>query len=370
MIPRLVLLAAVLFSGISARPTPTFGYGSSLDLQILRDASIALAHRAPAAILPRLHRNPAVGEAAIGLDGRTVSVRFRDGLQSAILPAGAAGSSSIQSRAPGPRRFRELQTGARAVVLEPFAAELGEGGAAGQTEAAILQSAGFTVDRVLDTAVTVGTMATLSQYAVVYMDTHSGVNQYGEGVVSTGEVFGTDQSLDPLVKEGSLMSVSVAGSSQLYYGVLSQYIRLHGASFPAGALVVLNGCGMLRASLFWQALQQRGVQTLVSWDDEVLSDDAYAASSVLFNALASGATVDGGVQAVIAAGHGFSTPSGQGTAKFGYLGNGSLTLRALIPVTPTPVLEAPGPLCHRMPKTQISEFGLVAVRKQRRSCIS
>src|SRR5207253_7934742 len=99
-----------------------------------------------------------------------------------------------------------------------------------------------------DGQVSVASMADLWKYDVVYMDTHSGVNQFGEGVVGTGQLANGDPSVQPLIDERSVLVGGVAASSDLYYGILSSYITLHEQQFRAGALMFINGSTLLRAT--------------------------------------------------------------------------------------------------------------------------
>lgn len=278
----------------------------------------------------------------MGLDGHTVMLRFRDGLNSAVLPA----SRATPARLPMFSSRRVVRDGTatggpRALVLEPFATELNLGPNAGVVEADDLQAAGFRVDRLVDGQVTMGTMATLANYNIVYMLTHSGVNQWGEGVVATGELANTDPTIDPMIKEFSVLVVGVVGSSQLYYGIMSRFIQYHVGEFPAHSLMFINGCSMLGASLFWKALASKGMGAMVSWDHDALATDDVPASADFFAAMYGGKDVADAVAAVRADGHGVSRPSGGPVANFGFLGDGTITLQAAAGPTPTPTLVPP-----------------------------
>lgn len=223
----------------------------------------------------------------------------------------------------------------RALVLEPFATELDLGPTAGTVEADDLQAAGYRVDRLVDGAVTMGTMATLASYNVVYILTHSGVNQWGEGVVATGELANTDPTIDPMIKEFSVLVVGVVGTNQLYYGIMSRFIQYHVGEFPAHSMMFINGCSMLGASLFWKALANKGIGAMVSWDHDALAADDVPAAADFFAAMYGGKNIADAAAAVRANGHGVSQPAGEPVANFGYLGDGTITLKTAAGPTPT-----------------------------------
>lgn len=235
-----------------------------------------------------------------------------------------------------------------ALVLEPFATELNLGSTAGTVEADDLQAAGYRVDRLVDGAVTMGTMSTLANYNVVYMLTHSGVNQWGEGVVATGELANTDPTIDPLIKEFSVLVVGVVGSNQLYYGIMSRFIQYHVGEFPAHSMMFINGCSMLGASLFWKSLASKGMGALVSWDHDALAVDDVPAASDFFASMYGGRDIADAVAAVRADGHGVSRPAGEPVANFGYVGDGTITLKTAAGPTPiatsAPVSATPAPI--------------------------
>lgn len=328
---------------------------SSLDRGLLTAASLRLSRGTPRHVASWLRSHRAVRSALVGLDGRTLEVRFRDGMRAAILPA-AISPARLPARLVRPmsRSLAPARAdGARAAVLEPFATQLNLGIHDGDTVAADLQAAGFQVDQAYDGAVTVNSMASLSRYSVVYMVAHVGVNPEGEAVVATGQPVDDDPSVAPLIQEGSVMTVEVAGTSQQYYGILSTYIRTHEDAFPRNTLVFVNGCGLLRGSLFWEALHAKGVRALVGWDQESMSRDESIAGGAFFGALAGGMTVADAVNAVRSQGYGTSVVDGQ-TAQFGYVGDGTMTLpEAIPPPTPTPLPTAtPAPTA--VPKQRFS----------------
>jgi len=333
----LFFLAAGLTAPAPAAQTPQWQV-------TLRQASLDLREQGRATVAATLRRAPDVAGVSLGTDGRTLMVRFIRGPVAAILPASPTGQRQAQIRSAVHQSAGTGDAG-RAIVLEPFATELGLGPHAGDVQAAQLERAGYSVEQLYDQAVTVAEMQTLSDYNVVDIDTHSGANQYGEGVIATGQPYTDDPSLQPWVDEYSVLPTTVAGSSQLYYGILSRFITEHMSHFPAGSLVFVNGCDLLRASAVWQALAQQGVSAMVSWDGVVAPNDAETSGNLLLADLASGMPLGTAVSAVQETGYGISSLNGA-TAHLGYLGAGSLMLGETVaetaatptaPVTPTAI---------------------------------
>lgn len=290
-------------------------------------------------------RDKSVARAALGRDGRTINIRFRDGLRAAILPATslAPAKPEAPSRsylAASPARSGHDAQGKKALILEPFATEeIGVHDAI--AESADLQRAGFTVDQLSDGNVTVASMASLSQYDVIYMHTHAGVNQEGYAVVSTGQLARDDGSMKPLIDQGEVMVVGVQGSSNLYYGVLIPYITKEVGSFHPGSLLYLDTCSLLRAGPLWKALSAKGLATFVSWDNNSLLSDETRAATLFFDAMAQGITLAQSLSLVRAAGLDTSVAEGI-TAHLGYRGDGNVTL-ASAGATPTPTTATPLP---------------------------
>lgn len=238
---------------------------------------------------------------------------------------------------------------ARALVLLPFATQLGPP----DPEVNALRSAGFQVDVVVNTDVTVQTLMSISRYNVVYLHTHS--NAYaGEGVVATGQLANDDQALAPLLQDGSVIKVHISTengqqSQESYYAVTSTFIRKYVGQFPGDSILFVNGCNILPATAFWQALQAKGLGVLVSWDKEATDLDNYLAAAAFFNEMAQGQSVSGAIQAERAAGYGTSSYGGQ-TATLGYLGDGSVTLqRAAAGLPARPSTAAPSPVSSSTP---------------------
>src|SRR5579859_6880410 len=79
-----VILIAVCLSFVSSRASVAAASGRS-DMQVLARASVQLGHSFPASVVRWLRSQRAVSSAAVGQDHQTVSIRFHDGLQAAIL---------------------------------------------------------------------------------------------------------------------------------------------------------------------------------------------------------------------------------------------------------------------------------------------
>jgi hypothetical protein len=140
--------------------------------------------------------------------------------------------------------------------MEPFASQLGLGPQAGDAEVGYLQSAGYRVDQLYDTQVTLKALTTLSQYNVAYMQTHAGVVAGGEGIVASGELEGTDPNVGPLIRNGTVILIGVSGSSQKYYGITSSFITQYEGQFPAHSLLFLNGCNLLSSPILERTVRQ------------------------------------------------------------------------------------------------------------------
>jgi hypothetical protein len=335
---RSLLILPIVLAGIRFHLAPASAPAMRpADRGALATLAVRLGRLDPAQKLAAARRSPQVRAAVLGRDGATIDLTFRDDTTAAILPA----APPIVRRAPV-RLLASSGTQApgaqgRAAVLEPFLTELHLDAHTDDSAIASLRSAGFSVDFLSDTAVTVATMATLAPYRVIYLNTHSGVNQYGEGVIATGEVaasakVGGDPAADALVKEGTAMIVAVSGSDTLYYGLKSGYFRQYEPAFAPGSLVFINGCSLLRATLFWDALSAHGLATFVSWDNPVAPPGDSTAAALVLASLSTGRTVDEAVADAVRAGYGWMVTEGQ-KAILGYRGDGGLQL---IPDTPSP----------------------------------
>jgi len=347
---RPILLLVIVFAGFVGIPRGAASASDSAqDGNVLGIASMRLGHQPVSHVLAWLRHQASVRSALLGDDGRTVDIRFRDGSRAAILP-----STVSKVRLPLSLLHAHLHplsgdhapaAAAPAVVMEPFASQLGLGPHAGDTEVSDLQSAGYSVDQLYDTQVSVNALTTLAQYNVTYMQTHAGVVTGGEGIVASGEPVNGDPNVAPLVRNGSVIPIGVSGSSQRYYGITSSFITNYEGQFPAHSLEFLNGCNLLSAPRFWAALQAKGAGVLVSWDREATSTDNFIAGVKFFQYMDNpGTSVASAIAAVRAAGFGTSQVEGT-TANLGYLGDGTITLgnaAAAPEKTPQPGTPTPG----------------------------
>ncbi|HEX8919616.1 MAG TPA: hypothetical protein VF898_14020 [Chloroflexota bacterium] len=238
----------------------------------------------------------------------------------------------------------------RALVLEPFATQLGPGANAGDPEIQDLKAAGFQVDYLYDNQVTVQAMTTMSQYNVVYMRVHSDPTQTGDGVVATGQVVtnADDTVLAPMIQDGSIVKVKVSTatgeSTESYYAITSAFLQKHTGQFPHDSVLFINGCAILKAAAFALAAQKQGVGVIVSWNNEAQDFDTYINGAALFAQMDQGLSVDAAIKALQAAGLGSSHPQGQDIATLGFIGDGTITLAraaAGVPAAPNTVTPVP-----------------------------
>lgn len=290
-----------------------------------------------------LLRQPRVQTAQMGRDGQTLDVHFRDGGELALLPR-ATHRTAIRAEPSALRPLlstRDTSNG-KAIVLEPFADELGLGSDAGQGEIVPLQASGFSVDVLRNSQVTVATMETLSNYSVVYMETHSGTLGDGDAIVLTRQT--SSAGISNLFKDGSVAQGIAYGDQALYIAIKAQFVLQHMGKFPTGSIIFLNGCELLGANVLWDAFHQQNVATMISWDNKVINTLDEQAADFMFPRLAHGETVASNVEAAKAANLGKSTFENV-EAHLGYLGDGNNTLAnalhgVLSPLTtstPTPI---------------------------------
>jgi hypothetical protein len=340
MIPRALLLCVLALTGLGISPHIVHSQSRvSADDRTLREAAHSLQRQGIGQVERWLQQQASVASAMLGTDGQTLDIRFRDGEHAALLSSTLKPIRvNTRSLYPNTRTFSQpAAPGARALLLEPFATQLGLGPGAADAEANFLHTAGFAVDELSDAQVSVSAVRSMPLYNVVYMQTHSGVNAGGEGVLATGQAVNDDPSVAPLIQNGSVLKVGISGSAQLYYGITSTFVRSYFSQFPGNALVFLNGCNLLDAPVFWQALQSRGVGALVSWHDEATSKDNVLSGAAFFAEMAQGKTVADALTAELAAGYGKSTVNGKDTT-MGFLGDGTITLaNASNPPAATPI---------------------------------
>lgn len=341
MIVRALALLALLTAVLGSRPADTQAAHGLSDSSLLRTAAARLGTEPQARVLHWLRRHSTVLSAGVGKDDRTVDVRFRDGREMAVLSR-QVGTVHLEGAT---RQFHffaraNQSADARAAVLEPFATELGLGANPGAPVAGALQSAGFSVDEGVDTQVSVGFMATLPQYNVVYMHTHSGITQSGGGVVATGQFATNDPSVQPYLADGSVMVIGVAGSNAQYFGITSRFVSQHMPTFRSRSLIFINGCALLQTSDFWSALSQKGAGVLVSWNADSTNSDNYLSGIAFFNVMqGNGSSVSGAIAILHQNGYGTSAYNGQ-TATLGSVGDGNITLaQAAASTSPPPTVK-------------------------------
>jgi hypothetical protein len=289
-----------------------------------------------------LRRQPTVAALQMGRDGQTLDVHFRDGAELALLPR-SVHRTAIRVRASALRPLISAHDtpAGKAIVLEPFADELGLGSDAGAGEVAPLQAAGFSVDVFRNTQVTVATMETLSNYSVVYMETHSGTLGDGDAIVLTRQTSSAGTSA--LFKDGSVTQGLAYGDQALYIAIKAQFVLQHMGKFPTSSIVFLNGCEVLGANVLWNAFHQQNVATLISWDNKVINTLDEQAADFMFPRLAQGDTIASNIASTKAAGLGLSSFNGE-DAHLGYLGDGNNTLsnalQGVVPATAVPTATA------------------------------
>jgi len=315
-------------------------------------AAARLAGRQPNVAARWLRHQTDVSRVAVGPDHATIAISFRDGAELAILPATLPRARPTllplmrPASVPGSMVRDPAATG-RAIVLEPFATELGLGPTAGQDEANALTRAGFAVDVLRDAQVTVGTMSTLSSYGAVYFQTHSAVLPDGDAIVVTGQ---TDSApYGDLYREHSLIQAFVAGdpAKKLYNAITSHFVTGHMGAFPSGSIMFLNGCAVLNAPVFWKALQQQNVSALISWDADVYSSSNEVAGSFVTTKLVNGDSVSAAVDDARQSGVGFDVV-GDKVVHLGFSGDGAASLSAVLgrkaTLTPAPSTDTPTPV--------------------------
>lgn len=243
-----------------------------------------------------------------------------------------ARASEPSSRAPDP------SPPGRALVLEPFGTDLGFGPNAGAGVVSALTDAGFSVDVLRDDQVTVPVMQGISQYSIVYIETHSQTVD-NHGFILTGDQDAADyttmrRDCAPSNPSYCALMQGFAGhdAGHLYNAITDRFIQndLTG-TFPNSTIVFINGCNLLAAPSFWNALAAKNTATMVSWNNDVDSAITEPSADLFFKDMAQGMSVTDAVAAVTAAGLGTSTftdPTDGHTyvAQLGFLGDGTATL--------------------------------------------
>lgn len=354
MMLRALVLLSVALAGLGLAPsTHSSPLYNAADIGVLQHASAQLRHESGTRVLRWLRSQRLVRSVSLQPDGRTFDLWFTDGRHVVMMPPTL---SAVRVSTTGFHRLirplsRTHAPGGRALLLAPFATQLGNGPNVLDSEVSDLHAAGFQVDTLFDQNVTVKSMELLSKYNVVYMQTHETVSG-GVGLVATGQIetADADNALQPLVQSGSLVLVWVSTatgvSKDMYYAITATYIRDHVDQFPHDSLMFMNGCNLLKANDFWSALQSKGTAALVSWDAEASDIDNFWAAAAFFGGMDQGLTVAQAIQAEQQAGYGKSSIGG-GNARLGYLGDGTVTLQRAAAgqiVNPPPLLSTPVPL--------------------------
>lgn len=369
---------ALVVAGIALLPLPrAAGAGASgIPLLSTSDRAVGvsisrLAARSPARAVRWAERQPGVASAQLGPDGATLAIGFRDGAQLVVLPRinasparsvlPAVGQRAAPLAAPadtptptstpaatGTPVATSTSTPAKAAVLLPFQDELNEGTNAGQSVIDSLTHAGFQVDVFRNGQVTPDVMATLGQYSVVYIETHSGAFADGDAIVNTAS---TDASRYlSYIKDGTVRQALSAGSSALYLAITSAFVQKHMNAFPNSSIVYLDGCDLLGATLFWGALQAKNVDDMITWDAHVFSLYSEQTAPFMFGRLNDGNTVQAALAATKTAG--LADALGDtGPAHLGYDGDPANTLpAALTRAQPKPqVTDTPTPTSTSLP---------------------
>jgi hypothetical protein len=234
-----------------------------------------------------------VSRVALGEDRQTIEMDFRDHARFFVFPkveeAPRRAAPANQQARIVPSIRQAGPAAKRAIVLEPFATDLHLGPDAGKAEVDSLQQAGFQVDVLRDTDVTIPVIEKLSDYSVVYMESHSGV--IGD------DAFVLTHEVDPnpyvsLVRDGSVVQGSPENDpGHIYLAFTSGLILHHTGTFPNSSIVFINGCSILIAPRFWNAFLQQNAATIIAWDKKANNTDAEQAADFMFPKLASGETV-------------------------------------------------------------------------------
>jgi hypothetical protein len=307
LVSRLVLLAIGLSLAITPSPSSashrSFQPLTGADKVVAFAASKVSAHSRTRAV-QMLQHSARVQRVTLGQDGRTIEVFFRDGASVVLLPR-----IERQVRPPipaplsmAPRARPAAAAPGRALVLEPFADELGLGPEAGQEHIDLLTKAGFQVDVFRNEQVTIPVMERLSDYSVVYMLTHSGLLDNGHALVLLGET--NQHPYTDLFKECSNETPPVCsvmqgigqGSKKLSVAITDYFVTKHVGDFPNSSILFLNGCEIMSAPAFVESWRQKNVASVVGWDGKVDSAITELTAGLFFKGLTDGLTIDRSIQ--------------------------------------------------------------------------
>jgi hypothetical protein len=223
----------------------------------------------------------------------------------------------LQGVSPWPRR---------ALVVEPFATDLGDGDSTGQDVTNYLKRAGFAVTVLRDSQVTVPTMLNLSQYAFVYFSTHAGPLPNNDAAISTGDT--RHQPFAEYLDNYSLAEMKITSKGEMKYfdAVTGRFIHLYDGTFPAHTIIYVTACNALDMPVFWRYLHQSGVGTLIGWHHHVSIGEADQAAEAMFASFAKGRTVSQAIADATASGYGVSL-LGKKKGWLSFSGNGAATLQ-------------------------------------------
>jgi hypothetical protein len=215
----------------------------------------------------------------------------------------------------------------RALVLEPFATDLGDATGPGETIPSALTHAGFAVTTLRDSQVTVPTMLTLSQYSFIYISTHAGPLPNNDAAISTADT--RHQPFAQYLNNYSMAEMKITSQGTLKYfdAVTGRFIHKYDGPFPGHTIVFIASCNTLDMPLFWHYLQQSGVVTLIGWHHHVDIVESDHAAEAIFDAFSKGATVSQAVAYATAKGYG-NAPYGKIKGWLSYEGDGSVTLQS------------------------------------------
>jgi hypothetical protein len=346
---RFLVLVAIISAGLGFGTRHTQASSTSADVRVLTSASLKLRSHSRGFVIHWLRGQPVVGAVALGRDGETVDIHYRDGFHAVIVPRsigtvslsgggrdgrlhisqtdGRRSSLRVLKDSVRPRVLPRQPVAARAGVFLPFAFETG-GPDEANPEISDLVAAGFQVDApVLNTDATIQRLESLAQYNVVYMVTHSGVDSAGHAIVLSGQPFSqSDASMSLLELDGSVTTSLCAGCTQPYWGITSAFVRQHMGQFPANALIFLNGCKASGTDFWTTGLASKGAGAMLSWDSDAQVPDEYFAAAAFFYYMAKGQTAGAALQSTRTAGLGTSVYINK-TATLNLDGNGSVTLQ-------------------------------------------
>jgi len=137
----------------------------------------------------------------------------------------------------------------------------------------MLESRGYHVDRLKGEQVNVMAFRNLTQYSVVYIDTHGACSgMYGPVFLTREQVTEQkDNSLyaDDLRNKRLVHAVAVIeGIEGVYYAITAKYIAQIPGIFPKHSFVFAKACYSFAGDHMARAFQQKGVSAYVGWTGE------------------------------------------------------------------------------------------------------